>query len=457
MPEDDFTTTAERLDGDRVKLRVEVPEGALAPAIASVYRELSTQMKVPGFRKGKVPRQIIDSRVGPGYVRGEALKDALPDFYRQAMADEDLEAIAPPEIEVIEFESGSPIIFEATVDIRPEITLPDLTSIEFEAPSAEVTDEDIDEQLERLRDRFAELETVGREARRGDFVLIDIKGYVHDKLVEGASAPDLLYELGSRSGPPSLDEEVEGNRPGAILKFNDKVPDDAPAHAGEELSFTVLVKEVKAKRLPVLDDEFAKTVGEFDTLESLRDDLRTRLDPVKRSFVEEEIRSRALEALVRASDLTPPDKLVEAEFQHRLEHFEEDLKKAGMTAASFAEQSQSTELELRRDLRAGAAQSIKAELLLEQIAREADIDVTQEDIGREVAVAAAQTGAEPEELAKQLVSSGRLSSLAADIMRRKALDHVVASVNVVNRPTDVEERGAISADPPEQDREGNSQ
>jgi trigger factor len=440
-------TTTERLNGDRVRLRVQVPEDELEPAMRTVYRELSGQLKVPGFRKGKIPRQIIDSRVGHNYVREEALKEALPNFYRQAMRAEELEAIAPPDIEVVEFEPGGPIVFEATVDVRPDIVVPDFDGIVVEAPPVEVTDEDVDEQLERLRDRFAELETIGREVRSGDYVVIDIKAYVHDQLVEDASAPDLLYEVGSRTGPPTLDDELEGNRPGAILKFT-----ATPIDSDREMSFTVLLKEVKAKVLPTLDDEFAKTVGEFDSLEELRDDLRSRLAPVKRRMVDEEIRGRVLEALVNASDLTPPETLVEAEFNHRLEHLEEDLARAGMTVASYADAQQVTELELRRDLRAGAARSVKAELLLEQIARDAQVDVTEEDIGREVAVASARTGADPKELAEQLVSSGRLSSLAADIMRRKALDHVVDSVNVVNRPTDENEQAGTAAE-----EEGESQ
>lgn len=440
-------TTTERLNGDRVRLRVEVPEDELEPAMRTVYRELSGQLKVPGFRKGKIPRQIIDSRVGHNYVREEALKEALPNFYRQAMRAEELEAIAPPDIEVVEFEPGGPIVFEATVDVRPDIVVPDFDGIEVEAPPVEVTDEDVDEQLERLRDRFAELETIGREVRRGDYVVIDIKAYVHDQLVEDASAPDLLYEVGSRTGPPTLDDELEGNRPGVILKFT-----ATPIDSDREMSFTVLLKEVKAKVLPTLDDEFAKTVGEFDSLEELRDDLRSRLAPVKRRMVDEEIRGRVLEALVNASDLAAPETLVEAEFNHRLEHLEEDLARAGMTVASYADAQQVTELELRRDLRAGAARSVKAELLLEQIARDAQVDVTEEDIGREVAVASARTGADPKELAEQLVSSGRLSSLAADIMRRKALDHVVDSVNVVNRPTDGNEQAGTAAE-----EEGESQ
>lgn len=432
-------TTSERLEKDRVKMRVEVPEDALAPALEEVYRRWAKEIKVPGFRKGRVPRQLIDARVGADAVREEALRDALPRFYSQALDAEELEAIAPPEIQIVDFDAGSPLIFEATVDTRPEIELPPLGAIEAEQPPAEVTETDIDEQLERLRDRFAELETVGREARRGDFTLIDLNGYRHDEPVEGASAPDLLYEVGSRQGPPRLDDELEGSRPGAILKFNDTVPEGQLA--GEQISFTVLVKEVKAKKLPPLDDDFAKTVGEFEALDDLKVDLRTRLSSVKKELAEEQLRGVVLEKLIAASDLESPAKLVEGEFEHRLEHFAQDLKRSGMTMADYARQADMTELEIRSEIRAQSAQSVKAELILEEIARKQAIEVTQEDLGREVALAAAQTQKDPQELAKELVSSGRLNAVAADIMRRKALDHVVQNVNVVGRSVDEESNG----------------
>ncbi len=432
----DLQISSERLDKNRVKLRVEAPEGSLKPALDAVYRRWAGEIKVPGFRKGKVPRQIIDARVGPEAIREEALRDALPDLYRDALAAEELEAIAPPEIEVLEFDSGAPLLFEAIVDVRPEITVPDLSSISIEAPPSEVTDEELDEQLDRLRDRFAELEPVGREARRGDFVLIDLKGYRHDEPVEGASAPDYLYEVGSRSGPPRLDEELEGARPGAILKFNDTLPPDAGELAGQEISFTVLVKEVKVKRLPPLDDELAKTMGEFDSLDELKDDLRERLAGVKKGMVREEIANRALAALVDASDLEPPEKLVDDELGHRIEHFEADLERAGLTMDEYTQRANLTDLEVRRDMRRQVERSVKAELLLEEIARTQSFDVTDEDIGREVALLAHRMGRDAKEVAEQVVSSGRLGSLAADIMRRKALEHVVEAINVAGRPAE---------------------
>ena len=439
MPETTLQTTSERVDKDRVKLRVEAPESAIDSALAAAYKRWAEEIKVPGFRKGKVPRQLIDARVGPDLVREEALRDALPDLYLAALRTEDLEAIAPPEIDVITFEEGAPIIFEAMVDVRPDIELPDLKTINVPAGNEEVTDEDVSQQLERLRDRFAELETVSREARRGDFALIDLNGYQHDKPVEGASAPDFLYEIGSGSGPPKLDGELEGNRAGAILKFTDTVhihrpeePPDDHSHV-EEISFTVLVKEVKAKKLLALDDDFAKTVGEFDSLDELKADLRTRLVDVKAGIAKEETNVNALNELIDRVELEPPEKLVEGEFEHRLDHFTQDLQRAGLSMDDYARQAQTTELEIRSDLRKQSARSVKAELILEEIARRQSIDVSEEDLGREVALLAAQMGEEPKELARNLAETGRVRALAADIMRRKALDYLVEHVTVIGR------------------------
>ncbi|MFP5299525.1 MAG: trigger factor, partial [Actinomycetota bacterium] len=418
-------TTSESLGKDEIKLTVSVPEKALQPALDQVYRRWANEIKVPGFRKGKVPRQLIEARVGIDAIREEALREALPGFYREAVQAEDIDPIASPDIEVTQWEVGAPLIFEATIATRPDIELPDLAEVKIEAPPSEVTEEELDDQLDRLRDRFAELDTVGRPAQRGDHVLIDLKGYRNTELVEGASAPDFLYEVGSQTGPPSLDEQLEGEKSGAILKFNDQIPG-----SDEELSFTVLVKEVKAKRLPELDDAFAKTVGEFDSLDALKDDLRTRMADYKVALVEEQIHAMALEAFVDASDLVPPDRLVEDEFEHRLHHIEDDLRRAGMSLAQYAEQVGSTELEVRSDMREQAQRSVKAELLLEEIARRQEFEVTQEDLGREVALVAARSGRDPQEVAEQLVSEGRLSAVAADIIRRKAISYIAHNIVV---------------------------
>ena len=436
MADIELKTTTERLENDRVKLRVEVPPAALEPALKAIYRKWAQDIKMPGFRKGKVPRQLIDARVGPDVIREEALREALPDLYREAMKAEDLDAITAPEVEVVEFEPDAPIVFEATVDLRPEIVLPDYSTLSVQAPPSEVTDAEVDEQIEKLRDRFAELESVGREAKRGDFVLIDLNGSQNGELVEGATAPDYLYEIGSGNGPPKLDSEVEGERAGAILKFTDSVhihTEDEPEHDHshmEEINFTVLVKEVKAKKLPPLDDGFAKTVGEFDTLEALKEDVRGRVAEMKQQMAQDQLRSLALDALVDAVPVEPPEKLVDDEFKHRLEHFEADLKQHGLTMDEYGRQAELTELEIRRDIRDQVTRSLRAELILEQVAKEAEIKVDDDEIGQEIALAAMRSGRDPKEVAEQVVRSGRLGTVAADVLRRKALDHVVQNIDV---------------------------
>jgi len=443
----------ESLGKDRVKVTVEVPEGALDPAKAEVYRRWSKEMKVPGFRKGKIPRQLIDARVGVEVIREEALREALPDLYREALQAEELEAIAPPDIEVTKFEPDEPIVFEAVVDTRPEVNLPEFSSISIEADPSEVTDEEMAEQLDRLADRFAELEPVGRDARRGDYVLIDMTGSRGGEPVDGASAPDYLYEVGSEQGPPSLDDQLQGARPGTILKFADEVHiHDGDEHdhdhdhsSTESIDFTVLVKEVKAKKLPEIDDEFAKTVGEFDTLEELKNDIEPRLAGAKVNMVEEKLRGQVVEALVEASDLEAPEKLVDGELEHRLSHIERDLAQAGLTLQQYGERVGSTELEIRSDMRAQAVRSVKAELLLEEIARQNAIDVTQEDIGLEIAYAAARTNQDPKVVAEQVVQGGGLSALAADVMRRKAVEFLLEQVEIKNRPVRPEPPAAEAA------------
>ena len=440
MSSPEVATERESVDKDRIKLRVEVPEAALDPALTAVYRRWSQEIKVPGFRRGKVPRRLIDQRVGIEAVRDEALKDALPGFYKQALEAESLEAIAPPEVNIVDFTVGTPLVFEATVDVRPEVMVPELGNLRIEAPDSEVRPHDIDEQIDRLRDRFAELENVGREARRGDFVLLDLNAYQHDEVIEEASATGYLYEVGSREGPPSLDEELEGTRPGAILRFTDRMGAGAGELADQDVSFTVLIKEVKTKRLPAADDEFAKTAGEFDTIAELRDAIKDQLKETKRARAREELRGAVLEALIDASDLEAPSRLVEDEFTHRLEHLEEELSDAGMTLSRYATEIDSTELEVRSDLRRGSGRAVKGELLLEQIAREQNVQVSDEELGRQVAYLAARAGREPRDVAQSLADSGQLGSVAADIMRRKALEYATEQANVIGLVTDEEDQ-----------------
>jgi trigger factor len=328
-------------------------------------------------------------------------------------------------VSVEQAEEGKPLIFTATMEVRPRLELEDYKGIVVPQPSTEVSERDIDEFVDRLRERFAELDTVSHPARRGDYVVIDVRAYVHDQEVEGLTVTDQLYELGSGELVPELDTELEGKRKGEILKFNAKLPDRFGERAGQEVSFQVLVKEVKAKRLPAVDDEFAKAASEFDTLEELRGDLRVKLGEAKEREARAELRDLVLQELVNRVDVDLPETLVDHETEHRVQQATERAERAGMTLEQVLESQGWDELRFRSDARSHAIRAIKADLVLEAVARQEGLSVTTEELQGAINDLAQGLGRDPKEIAKALERSGQVTSLAGDIIRSKALDLLV--------------------------------
>jgi trigger factor len=315
----------------------------------------------------------------------------------------------------------------------------------------------VDELLDRLRDRFAELDPVSRPAKAGDYVVIDLRATVHGEEIPEASRPDYLYEMGSGEFVEKLDQELEGKRPGEILKFNANLPDRYGDRAGQEVSFQVLVKEVKAKRLPKADDEFAKTASEFDTLDELRQSLREQLGQNKERAADAEVRDRALQALVRNVDVDLPDTLVDEETEHRVQHARERAEQAGLTLQQVLDAQGFDELRFRSDARAHSLRAIKADLVLEAVARTEDIQVTPEEIGNEIGLLAASLGRDPKDVARTLERTGQVVTLAGDIIRSKALDSIVEHADIVSegerRAADrVSDETGQPSEPPQQDR-----
>jgi trigger factor len=429
-------TTLEEVDKHKVKLTVAVPPDEARPVLDLAYRHIAGRVSVPGFRKGKVPRKIIDAQVGRATVLQEFLEHALHDFYLGAVREHELAPIADPDFEDLDVGDieGTGFRFTATVEVRPRLSFeePNYKGIRLERPSADVTEADVDEQLERLRDRFAELEPVGRPARRGDYVVADIRAYVHDQEVPEASGQGVLYEVGSGQIVPELDQEIEGKRKGEILKVNAKLPETFGERAGQEVTFQVLVKEVKAKVLPALDDDFARTASEFDSLEDLRADVREKLGRLKEGSVQAALRDRALEALIEKVDVELPERLLDAETESRVQSARDRAERQGISLDQVLDASGVDELEFRSDARAHALRAIKADLALEAVARAEGIGVSDEDVDAAVRDIAAQLGREPKEVRKSLERTGQITSLAGDIIRDRALNLVVESAEVVD-------------------------
>jgi len=414
-----------------VKLTVEVPAEEFARDLDKTYRRVAQSIKVPGFRKGHVPRKIIDAQVGPDAVMQQFLEDALPLYYRDAVREHELAPIADPEIEVDTAEEGRPLVFTARVEVRPRLTLTNYKGVNVEKPSAEVTDEEVDAYVDRLRDRFAELEVVGHPARKGDYVVADIHASVHGEEIPVATRQEYLYEVGSQELVPELDTELEGKRKGEILQFNATLPETAGERAGQEVSFRVLVKEIKSKKLSDANDEFAKTASEFDTLQELREDIRKQLREAKERQAQAELRERVLAALVDRVDVELPDRLVDHEVEHRVESAKERAERVGMTLEQVLQAQGWDELRLRSDARAHAIRALEGDLVLEAVARQESISVTPEELSERVVELAQAIGREPKEVARQLERSGAVTQLAGDIIRSKALDLLVEEAEVV--------------------------
>jgi trigger factor len=449
-------TTVERQERGVVRLTVEVPATEFAPDLDRAYRKVARQVKIPGFRQGKAPRRVIDAMVGHDVVIEEFVHDAVPAYYVKAIDEQGLVPIAEPDVDVDDVDETEPLRFTVTVEVRPRVDLDAAayTGLRLQSPSIEPTDAEVDGYVDRLRERFAELETVPRPVAKGDFVLADIRGHIHDQEVPEATRLGYLTEVGSEDLLPELDRELQGARAGDILKFNATLGEGAGERAGQEVAFQVLVKEVKAKRLPPADDDLAKTASEFDTLEELRGDIRSRLRELKETESRAVLRDRALDALVDAVDVELPERMVDRETDRHVANLRRRLERAGITMEQALESQGWDELRLRADSRAHATRDIKAELALEAIARQEGLEATPEELDREVAALARATKRDPKQVRRLLERSGEAASVAGDIIRSKALDLVVDRADVVQEDATAGDAVTVPAGEPEAEPEG---
>jgi trigger factor len=423
--------SVETLGPTRVKLSVEVPFEELSPSIDAAYKQIARTVKVQGFRPGKVPPRILDQRVGRAAVLQEALNDAVPRFYRAALDEAQVPAISTPDIDVTEFADGMPMTFTAEVDVRPDIALPPYDGLPVTVDAVEVSDDEADEQLGSLRDRFATLKTVERAAGNGDYVLIDIRATTPGgDPIEGSEASGLSYEVGSDSLITGIDEAVLGAAAGDEREFTADI--QYGVHAGTTATFHVTVTAVKEKESPALDDEFAAMASEFETIAELRDDVRTRMQRVRRLEQGVQARDRALETLLERVDVPFPESMVVAETEWRLGRMEEQVTGAGASMEQFLAETGQTREQLEHDARIGAEQAVKAQLVLDAIGAKEEIGVSEAELTDQVVRRAQRAGMDPNQLADRLMQQGQLGALMAEIVRGKALALVLQSAKVVD-------------------------
>src|SRR5271155_4411179 len=350
--------TAEPMEGNLVRLSVEIDEPEFDRALGDVVRALATQIRVPGFRPGKVPRKVLEARMGgAGALRAEALRESLPDFYARAVVDSEIDPIASPEIDITAGEEGGAVSFDAVVQVRPVVSLPGYDGLQVTLPGLRVSDEDIDGQVDRLRENDAELESIGRPATDGDLVSIDLHGS-DGSGAEVVGIDDYLYEVGSGTITRELDEELRGSKAGAILAFTSPAPGDED----EVISFRVLVKEVKVKKLPEPTDEWAAESSEFATVAELRADITDRVARVKLVQSQMALREKTVEAVAGlVDDGEVPEVLVDGEVRERLHDLQHRLETQKLGLGEYLQATGRTPDDLLAAVRVDAQRAVKAD------------------------------------------------------------------------------------------------
>lgn len=420
-------------EGNKVRLSVEIDEEEMDEALDQVVGRLAREVRVPGFRPGKVPRRVIEARMGgAAALRGEAIRESLPEFYAQAVSDTEVDPIDKPEIDITSGDEAGAVSFDAVVMVRPTVAIPGYQGMMVTLPDLEVADAEIDAQIDRLRSTSGELVEVSRPAQDGDQLTIDIHG-TRAGLGSGddndLDAEDLLYEVGSGSVVAELDDQLRG-KTGDIFTFDSTL--------GEQtVSFRVLVKNVKELVLPEVTDEWASEASEFDTVEELRADLAQRLR--ERHVVQARIalQQKTADGLVELVTEEIPEQLVAEELRERLHDLSHRLESQGMSLGQFLGATGRDEQEFVEELRAGALHSVKVDLALRALADEEEIEVTDEELNEELATMGERLEMDVDEVQKQLDRAGRLPAVRSDLRKAKAMRWLIDHVELVdeeNRP-----------------------
>ncbi|MGW1062814.1 trigger factor [Micromonospora rubida] len=421
-------STVETLSPTRVRLAIEVPFVELEPSLKKAYREIGSQVQVPGFRRGKVPTAVIDQRVGRGTVLNEAVQEAIPQNILAAVREHDLKTLGRPDVEITEFNDGDSLNFTAEVDVRPEITLPDLDSIEVTVDELQIDDSEIDEQVKNLRERFATLKTVERAAAEGDYVQIDLNATVDGEDVPGGQATNISHEVGSKQLLPGMDEALVGLAAGESTTFTTQLV--GGDFAGRDAEVAVTVRTVKEKELPELDDDFAQLASEFDTIDELRADLREKVTRGKRVEQIYAARDKALEQLVEAAEVPAPEGVVREEVESRKQAMVDQLERIGASLEEYLAAEDKTEEQIDAELNEAATDGVKIQLLLDILADAEDVQVSDDEFGHEIVHRAQRAGMAPQQYYDQLVRSGAAAAVFGDVRRGKALASVMEHIKI---------------------------
>jgi trigger factor len=436
-------SSVETLEGNKVKLSVEVEEIEFEKAIDAAFRRIAREVRIPGFRPGKAPRRLLEARLGSSVGREEALREALPQYYAQAVKENEVDAIAAPEIDITAGEEDGPVQFDAVVEVRPQVIVGGYASLRVTVPRPVATEEEIDAQVERLREQFGSLEAVDRPAQDGDYTSISIAGSRDGEPLPGLTADDYLYEVGSHGIADELDEHLRGAKVGDVVEFDAEHPDPDE----DAVHFRVLLKDVKRKVLPDVDDEWANEVSEFETVQELREDIAGRMNTVRRAQAKLTVREQTAEALADLVDEEIPEALVNSEMQRRLQDLAMRLSAQGVTVDQWIAASGKSAEAFVEELKGLATQGVKVDLALRGVADAESIEVSDDDVDAEFERLAASVRQPVAKVRKEFERADQVQAVRSDVRKRKALDWLLERVEIVDEEGQPIDRADL--DPPD--------
>lgn len=445
-------STVEELDDNKVKLSVEVEAAEFEVEVEKAFKKIGRDVQLPGFRRGKVPRKVLEARFGRGMARGQALEDSIPDYFLSALGDHEIDMISPPEYDITSGMESGDLLFDAVVAVRPEVEITGYDSIKVEIPSPAPTDDDIQQRIDSFLGQFGELATVDRPAEDGDTVTIDITTTYDGEEIEGLTAGDYSYRVGSGGVVPELDENLVGASIGDTIEFEADHPD--PDEDGQ-LTFVIEVSDVQERVLPELTDEIVANATEFETAAEWRDDLVAEMTTTKARQSDNLWREKAAEALGALVDIDPPTALVDTEVRNRVEDMARRIQQMGIGFEQYLQMTGTSVDDMFEQMREPAVESVKVDLALRALAAAEGLAATDDDVESEFADLAAGTGMSVDDIKNQISTKNQRMLLRADISKRKAVDWLLERVEVVDEGGNIIDIEALTlaAEPPDDEED----
>lgn len=424
--------TVENGENQQVTLTIEVEAAEVNKAVDQACKRLANRVSIPGFRKGKAPRMIVERHVGKDAVLQEAFDIVAPKALSKAFDEQKIDPVTRPSVDIETLEEGKDLVFKATVTPRPEVKLGDYKGLNVPKNEVNITDEDVEKQLKTFQDRQGKLVDApeGAEVKDGDFTTLDFKGFVDGEAFDGGEGKDYPLQIGSNSFIPGFEDQLVGAKIGEERDVNVKFPEEYHAKelAGKDATFKCTIRSIKTKELPAIDDELAKKVSKFETLDELKDDIRKNLEENAERTAENDQKSAAIEMATNNITVDIPAVMIDNRVTAMIQEMAMRLEQQGMKLEQYLQYAGTDIAKLREQYRETAEKNVKTDLMLEEVAKAEDIKVEAKDLDEEVAAMAAAYGATPQQVQKIIKEQGRIGDLAASVLRKKTAQFIIDNI-----------------------------